>query len=152
MPLETIEIPTRRYAYLRHHGPYPEIGATFGRMAGIAGRAGLLGPDALFVGVYHDDPGATPVEELRSDAGVTVAEGTALPPELQAGTIPGGRYAKGIHKGPYSKMNDAWGDFWSAIHASGSKPRPVAPFELYISDMDATPEDELITELYVAVE
>ena len=153
MTIEITELEPRRYAYLTHKGLYPEIGATFGRMAGLAGSAGLLGGrDALFVGVYHNDPSATPVEELRSDAGVTVPDDATVPSGLQQGRLPGGRYAKGVHRGSYSGMTEAWGSLWSAVHDSGAKPRPVSPFEIYVCDMDATPEDELITELYVAVE
>lgn len=153
MPVEFTELEPRRYAYLAHRGLYPEIGATFGRMAEIAGKAGLIDkPGALFVGVYHNDPSATPAGELRSDAGITVSEDETIPDDLEEGRIPGGRYAKGVHKGSYAKMGDSWGELWSAIYASGTKPRVGSPFELYMGDMDTTPEDELITELYVAVE
>jgi AraC family transcriptional regulator len=153
MNIEFVTLEPRQYVYLRHHGPYPEIGATFQRMAAIAGPAGLIGrPDALFVGVYHDDPGSTPAEDLKSDAGVTVDNGIAAPASLELGELPAGRYAKGIHKGSYATMGDSWGKFMAAIDESGCKLRTVSPFELYISDMDTTPEDELITELYAAVE
>ena len=153
MNIEYTTLEPRRYAYLRHVGPYQQIGATFGQMAGIAGPAGLIGgPDALFVGVYHNDPSTTAAEELQSDAGITVADGTPIPQGLQEGHLPGGRYAKGVHKGSYSKMTDSWMAFWSALQSSDVKPRMAPPFELYISDMDTTPEDELITELYAPIE
>lgn len=153
MNIEFVDFAPRRYAFLRHHGPYPEIGATFGKMAALAGQAGLIGvPDTHFVGVYHNDPGQTPPEKLESDAGITLAEGIDAPEGLQEGQLQGGRYAKGVHVGSYSKMGESWGEFWTAIHAAGVKPREVSPFELYISDMDTTPEDELITDLYVAIE
>ncbi len=153
MNIEIVELPTIRYAYLRHHGHYPEIGATFGKMAAIAGHAGLIGqPGALFIGVYHNDPDQTPVEELASDAGITVAEGVPIPAGLEEGTIPGGRFVKGAHIGSYSKMSESWGEFFGAIHAGGVKTRMTSPFELYISDMDTTPENELLTELYAGAE
>lgn len=153
MNVETVELKPRPYAYLRHIGPYPEIGSTFERMAQIAGRAGLIGdPDGQFVGVYHNDPCATPPNELSSDAGIALPQGVHAPEGLEEGVLPGGRYLKGIHQGSYAKMGESWGALWEAIHALGAKPRMVSPFELYISDMDTTPEDELITELYVGVE
>ena len=153
MKIDLLDLAPRRYAYLRHLGPYPEIGASFGRMAGIAGSAGLLGtPDALFVGVYFDDPSSTPPERLRSDAGVTVSEGAAIPARLEEGRLAGGRYAKGVHMGSYANMTESWGAFMTSIDASGAKPRMEPPFELYLSDMGATPEAELVAELYMAVE
>lgn len=153
MSIERVDLQPIRYAYLRHSGPYNEIGSTFGQMAAIANPAGLVArPGALFVGVYHDDPMSNPPETLRSDAGITVANDTPIPDQLQEATIPGGKYVKGIHKGPYDKMNDTWHAIYQAIHAQNIQTRMVSPFELYISDMDTTPPDELITEIYVAVE
>ncbi len=153
MNIEIVNFDARRYAYLRHHGPYFQIGDTFGKMAAIAGAAGLIGvPGTHFVGVYHNDPDATPPEKLESDAGITLAGDTPVPAGLEEGRIEGGRYVKGVHVGSYSKMTESWGEFWSAINASGTKTKMVSPFELYISDMNTTPEDELITELYAAVE
>ncbi|RYG27131.1 AraC family transcriptional regulator [bacterium] len=153
MNIEYVTLEPRRYAYLRHVGPYPEIGSTFGKMADIAGPAGLVNdPEALFVGVYHNDPSATPPEELQSDAGITVSDTMVIPDELQIGTLAGGRYAKGVHKGSYSKMGESWMAFWSTLQTTDAKPRMESPFELYINDMETTPEDELITELYAAIE
>ena len=151
--VEFVSLEPRRYAYLRHLGPYPEIGGTFGKMAAIAGRAGLTAqPGALFVAVYHDDPGTTPPERLTSDAGISIAEGTGVPEGLQEGLIAAGRYAKGVHRGSYEKMGDSWMALYAALHESGAKMRGVSPFEIYVSDMDTTPVSELVTELYVAVE
>lgn len=152
MEIEIAEREPQRYAYLRHLGPYPQIGSTFGRMAEIAGGAGLLGPNTRFIGVYHDDPSSTPPEALRSDAGVTLSGEVPLTAGLEEATLAGGRYAKGVHRGSYAKMGESWMAFFDAIHAAGLKPRMAPPFELYISDMDTTPEDELITELYAGVE
>lgn len=153
MNIEYTTLEPRRYAYLRHVGPYQEIGSTFGKMAGIAGPAGLINDsEALFVGVYHNDPSATPPEELQSDAGITVTELMVVPDELQQGTLAGGRYAKGVHKGSYANMTESWMSFWSTLQSSEAKPRMAPPFELYINDMATTPEDELITELYAPVE
>ncbi len=153
MNIEYVNLEPRRYAYLRHHGPYYLIGSSFEKMCGTAGPSGLIGvPDTHFVGVYHNDPGATAPEELESDAGVTLVGETPVPAGLEEGTLPGGRYAKGVHIGSYSKMGESWGELWSAIHAAGDTPRPSSPFEIYISDMATTPENELITDLYVAIE
>ena len=152
MDIETVDRAPVRYAYLRHIGPYPEIGSTFGRMAALAGPAGMLGgPDALFIGVYHDDPMTNPPGTLRSDAGVTLADGVPVPDGLEEGALGGGRHAKDIHKGSYAKMGDGWMALYESIHRAGLKPRPAPPFEIYVSDMETTPEDELITELYVPI-
>lgn len=153
MNLEFVELEPRHYVFLPHKGPYPEIGATFQRAGAIVGPLGLIAqPDAVFVGVYHDDPGTVAPENLTSDAGLTVNQETSTPSGMERGELAGGKYAKGIHKGSFEHMGDSWGKLMAAIHQSNATIRPVSPFELYISDMDTTPVDELITELYVAVE
>ncbi len=153
MNLEVVNLPPRRYAYLRHRGPYPEIGSTFGKMAALANEAGLLGnADALFVGVYHDDPTGVSPEALRSDAGVTLTEDAASPNGLEMATLEGGRYARGIHKGSYATMVDGWAATYAGIQANRLTVRALPPFEIYLSDMEKTHERELITEIYIPVE
>ena len=151
MVIEVIEREPLRYAYIRHQGAYPEIGGTFGRLVEIARSAGLL-EGAFFVGVYYDDPSRTPPETLRSDAGVTLSADAAIPDGLEEGVLIGGRYAKGVNLGSYSTMGESWMATFDAIHRQDLHPKDAPTFEVYLGDMDTTPEDELITELYVPVE
>src|SRR5262249_53835150 len=44
-------LPPRRVAFVRHVGPYNEVGPTFGRFMAWAGPRGLLGPATQVLGV-----------------------------------------------------------------------------------------------------
>ncbi|MFA5751210.1 MAG: GyrI-like domain-containing protein [Candidatus Paceibacterota bacterium] len=55
------------YAYVRHTGPYAEVGAPMMELSNKLKEAGFNSVDG--VGIYYDNPDITPKEELRSDVG-----------------------------------------------------------------------------------
>jgi len=146
----TIEtVPEMKVATVHHVGPYNQISEAFGRLGALAGP--LIGtPGCMMVGIYHDDPEAVPPAELRSDAGLVVPPTAKVPPGLDTTTIPAGRYAKAIHKGPYELLGDAWSQLMGGwIPQHDERIGDGVSFEVYRNTpMDAKPED-LITELYV---
>jgi len=153
MNVDLKELPGLRVAALRHIGPYNRISEAFERLGDIAGRAGLIGrPGTQMLGIYHDDPEATPAAELRSDAGLSIPEDAALPKGLEETRIPAGRYAVATHVGPYTGLPDAWSKLMGSWlpetgHRLGSGPS----FEIYRNTpMDTAPAD-LRTELYIPV-
>jgi len=152
MDVQVIERPALRVGALRHNGPYQEIGQTFRRLADIAGGAGLFQhPGAAMLAIYYDDPESTPPDRLRSDAAVAVAEGLALPTGLAEQRVPGGRYARTRHVGPYEQLGNAWASFKRVIDAGGHRRRDGASYELYLNDPMQTPKESLQTELYIPV-
>jgi AraC family transcriptional regulator len=138
-------------AALRHVGPYGTISEAFGRLGGLAGPAGLFSlPDTAMIGLYHDDPEATPPAELRSDAGLVVPAGTLIPSGLTEVRIPAGRYARARHEGSYSTLGDAWARLMGEwLPRSGERAAAAPCFELYRNDPSDTPSEELVTDLYV---
>jgi AraC family transcriptional regulator len=70
------DMPDLNVASVRHVGSYSEICASFETLFSWAGPRGLMNPSVKVLGIYYDMPEATPVEKLRSDACVTVPEGT----------------------------------------------------------------------------
>jgi AraC family transcriptional regulator len=151
MQVELKHLPDLRVAAVHHTGPYNRIGEAFGRLGEIAAKAGLIRrPETEMIALYHDDPEATPVDQLRSDAGVTVPRDAELPDTLAEIHIAAGRYACTTHVGPYSGLGDAWAQFMGAwLPASGHRVGTGPSFEIYRNTpMDAKPE-ELRTELYL---
>ncbi len=57
-----------RGAFMRHVGPYSDVGKTWNRFLPALGKEGLLGGDTQFIGICHDDPEVTPPERIRYDA------------------------------------------------------------------------------------
>jgi len=148
----TIEtMPELTVATVHHVGPYNQISEAFARLGPLAEQTGLFAlPGVMMVGIYHDDPEATPAAELRSDAGLVVPAGTKLPAGLELATIPAGRYAKATHKGPYDRLGDTWAQLMGVwIPQHGDRIAGSVSFEVYRNNpMTAKPED-LVTEIYV---
>ena len=152
MKVDIIELPERRLATVSHQGPYSKISGAFARLGRIAGIAGLIGPSAEMLAVYHDDPNTTPAPELRPEAAITVSPGVKIPDGLGEGSIPAGRYARTTHIGPYEQLVDIWPRFMGEwLPASGHQMRDGASFEIYRNTPGEVPGEKLVTELYIAI-
>ena len=142
-----------RVVFIRHIGPYSEVGAAWGRLMAWAGPRGLFGPGMRMLGVVHDDPGITPPDKIRYDACMVVTRPVQPEGEVGVMELAGGKYAKILHKGPYEKLNDTYQKIYGVwLPKSGYAVRDVPGFEEYLnSPMNARPED-LLTAIYVPVE
>ncbi|MEO0325583.1 MAG: GyrI-like domain-containing protein, partial [Myxococcota bacterium] len=77
-----------------------------------------------------------------------------LPEGLREVLIPAGRYALGVHIGPYAGLGGAWERLMGQwLPASGERLAPQATtFERYLNDPTQTPEAELRTQLGIALD
>ena len=151
MQVQFETLPERRVAVVSHVGPYNMISQAFARLGELAGRAGLIGrPGSEMVAIYHDDPETTSPAELRSDAGLTVAEDARLPKELKELRLSAGTYARFTHVGPYTLLGDAWARFMGEwLPQSGRRLSSGVCYEVYRNTPEDTPSGELRTDLYL---
>lgn len=154
MKVDLIDIPKTRLGAVAHRGPYNEIGRAFERLGALAGPAGLFQqPDAMVVALYYDNPEATPVEQLRSDAAISLPAGAATPNGLHEQTLPAGRYARTLFVGPYEGLGDAWARFMGEwLPASGHRVGKGPSFERYLNMPGQVPKEQLKTEICVPIE
>ena len=142
-----------RLVFLRHVGPYDQVGATWARLMSWAGMRGLLGPAMRMIGIVHDDPDVTPPEKVRYDAAVVVSR--PVEPEGEFGVLefPGGAYGVLMHRGPYEGLGKAYQHLYGAwLPKSGYELRDAPAFEQYLnSPRDSRPED-LLTLIHVPIE
>jgi AraC family transcriptional regulator len=153
----TIEnMPELRVGAVRHVGSYMEINRAFAKLGEILARAGVQKrADMLMLAIYYDDPQTTPAPKLRSDAALSFPRNgpPLLPKELAEHTIPGGRYARTTHVGPYQSLGDAWSRLigeW--LPASGERMRSSGSYEIYRNSPETTPPQDLRTDLYIPLE
>lgn len=141
-----------RLVFLRHVGPYSQVGATWGRLMGWAGMRGLLGPGMKLIGIVHDDPDVTPADKVRYDAAVTVSRPVQAAGEFGVMELAGGSYAVFTHKGPYDGLGKTYQRIYGGwLPRSGYSVRDVPAFEQYLnSPRDTAPED-LVTLIHVPV-
>jgi len=151
-PSEIKEIAPLKVVYLRHTGPYSQVGATWGRLMTWAGMRGLLGPQMRMLGIVYDDPDVTPSDKVRYDAAVVVSQPVQPEGEFGVREVPGGTYAVFLHRGPYQELGKTYQKIFGGwLPKSGREVRDADAFEEYLnSPMSARPED-LLTKIYVPV-
>lgn len=143
-------------AYVRYIGPYAGnetlFKDLFERLGKWAGPRGLMGPDAQWISVYHDDPGITDEESLRTSICLTVPEETEAEGEIGRMTLAGGQYAVGR----FVLTPEQYGGAWQAMCAdylpeSGWQPEDKPPFERYLNNPEEHPEGKHIVEICIPV-
>jgi AraC family transcriptional regulator len=152
MDVAVVEMQEVRLAAIAYIGPRKMIGEAFGRLAAIAGPAGLLSrPGAAMAAVFDDDAETTPAAELRSSAAVIVEPACVIPAELSELRIPAGKYARAIHRGHYAGLSDSWDRLMGQwLPGSGYRVDDRIAYEVYRVADHSRPES-LETDLYLAI-
>jgi AraC family transcriptional regulator len=150
LPVTIRELPELRVAYLRHHGSYARVGATWERLRAHLARLRIEG--ALY-GSCPDDPEVTPEPMLRFSACVEVASSFVPDGDLTLGTIPGGIYASAVHTGPFEALSETYLELigrWLPRSGRVATTDPVV--EHYLDDPRTTAPSELRTEVRIRLE
>ncbi len=143
-------LPAQRVLFLRHVGPYHEVGPTWGRLCAWAGPRGLIRPNAEMLGLCHDDPESTAPEKIRYDACITIDQDVAAEGEIGTQWIGGGDYAVTVHKGPFERLADTYARLCGEwIPAQGREIKAAPGIEKYLNDPNRTPPEELLVEVRV---
>ena len=139
-----------RVAFLRHTGPYREVGTTFHKMMCWAFEKGLFGPTTKVLSICHDDPDVTPEEKQRLDCCVTVDETFVPEGDVAVQEVPGGEYVILAHRGAYSGLPDSYCWLYGEwLSTSGKEFANRPPMEVYLNNPADTPEDQLLTEICI---
>ena len=145
--VETTE--SKRLAALAHRGDYAEGSVAYQKVATILSSNNQWGNAAGMAGVYYDNPDETPVDELRSHAGV-LWSGEAIPDGLEEVELAGGRYAVLHFKGSYAGLGEAYRYLYGPWLSSSQETLRDAPsFEHYLNDPTNTAPADLLTDIYM---
>ncbi len=139
-----------RVAFMRHVGPYRDVGDTWEKLFAWAGPRGLLGPKLRYLGICHDDPEVTPEDKIRYDACLVVDESFEPEGDVGVQNIPEGQYAVTTHEGPYEQLGDTYARLCGQwLSASGRELAPSPPFEIYLNSPENTAGEDLLTDIYL---
>jgi AraC family transcriptional regulator len=142
-----------RVAFMRHTGPYDQVGTTWDKLLPLLGKEGFLGGDTLFIGIPHDDPDVTQPHRLRYDACVSVDAKFQPRRNIGAQTIEGGDYAVATHFGPYAKLSGSYARLLGQwLPRSGRELRALPCFEIYLNSPEGTDPEDLITDIHAPLE
>ena len=139
--------PARRVVALPHQGAYAEIGKSFEAFAALCESRQLWPQVGPVLALYLDSPDDVPEDKLRSFAGAEF-HGDAIPDGMEELTIPGGKTAVLIYKGPYSGLESAYHSlFGNWLPESGEEPVDQPCYEIYLNDPRETAPEDLLTEI-----
>jgi AraC family transcriptional regulator len=136
-----------RVAFLRHVGPYNEVGSAWMKLMSWAGMRGLFGPHTRAIGILHDDPDITAPERLRYDAAVTIV--SDLKPEGDIGMmdLTGGEYAITRHRGSYDQISSTYARLCGEWLPESGKELASAPaLEIYLNNPQMAKPEDLLTD------
>lgn len=142
-----------KVAYVRHIGPYEKVSPAWGKLKQWAIENNLFTPETMFLGLCHDDPKKTSPENIRYDACMTIPYEVEGNDEVKTQTLVSGEYAVTLSKGPYKNAEKLWEDMFEKwLPQNVLKYKEGFPcIEKYLNNPEETPEEELLTELYMPV-
>ncbi|MBI4718543.1 MAG: AraC family transcriptional regulator [Planctomycetes bacterium] len=148
MEVEIERFPACRVAFVRHLGPYSEVGAAWGRLFAWAGPRRLVGPSLRYFGLCYDDPAVTAPERIRYDACLVVPPATEGDGDIGVQDVAGGEYATTVHVGPYESLGQAYEGLCGGwLPQSGRELGEPPCMEFYLNDPRTTPPDQLRTKV-----
>jgi AraC family transcriptional regulator len=144
------EFGPKRVAFVRHVGPYNEVGPAWQKLMSWAGMRGLLGPRTVILGVVYDSPEVTAESKLRYDAASSVGDDVQPEGDIGIQEIPRCQYAVIPHNGPYTNIQPAYDRlFGDWLPLSGREPASSPVFERYLNTPYDTKPENLRTEIYL---
>jgi AraC family transcriptional regulator len=144
------DVPPMRVAFVRHVGPYRDVGPAWDRLMAWAGRRGLFAGPAAFFGIVHDDPEVTPQGRIRYDAAITVSAAERGEGEIGIQELPGGRFAVATHLGSYRTIGSTYARLCGEwLPASGRELEHAPSLEFYRNSPRDTPPRRLVTDLFL---
>ena len=153
MKVEIRQLQSLRVAFIRHTGPYSEVGQTWDRLLTFMGKEGYLAGNPMMLGICHDDPEVTPPDKIRYDACLAVDESFSPTGDIGIQTVDGGEYAVTTHHGPYNNVGRTYSELLGQwIPRSGHELRNQPCFEVYVNDPQSTPPEELLTDIFVPIQ
>ncbi len=142
-----------RVAFVRHTGPYNDVGKAWEKLMMLLGKDGLISGNTQFIGICHDDPAVTPPDKIRYDACITVDEDFRAQGEIGVQSIPGGDYAVMTHFGPYQNLGHSYAKLLGQwLPRSGRTLRSTPCFDIYFNSPENTEPEDLITDVYAPLE
>ncbi len=145
MEIKEKKLGKRQVAYIAYKGPYEEIPVLMGEVVGFIMAKGLqmMGPT---YGIYFNSPQEVSVEELKYEIGMPFEGEAEEEGRVKIKKVPEQLVLSSIHKGPYSECGMVLGKIAQYAYKNGYE-IIGPPMEIYLSDPNETPENELLTEI-----
>lgn len=152
MDMDVRNVEAMRVACVRHVGPYINCEPAWEMLCAWGIRAGVFGPDTVFLGIAWDDPESTPPEAIRYDACCTIPDHVEPGEGVDVRRVGGGPHATCTQIGPFQGLEETYRGLYAAVLDRGLSLAEAPCFEIYRTDPKTTPPEKLVTELYLPLE
>ncbi|TRX57727.1 AraC family transcriptional regulator [Fulvivirga sp. M361] len=151
------EIPDLEVVYLTFQGTYDNIYGikdTWRQLIDYALKYDLLHEDSIVLGEVLDDNEITETINCRYNAAIVLEKPIdfSLGGLFKVKRIQKQKYAKFVHKGSHESCQDTYNEIyghWMTQVQLEFEDKPT--LEFYLNDTDSTPEEDLLTEIYIPV-
>lgn len=157
--VEILNIEKMRVAYVRFTGNYGELANQFPvllkQLFAAAQKQNLLDEKTRVLSIYHDHPEFTEPDSFKTSIAITIAKEAKVDESSGLGVmeLPAGQYLVGhfyIEQHLYSAIWDYIYEEW--LTTSGYVPSDSCPFEMYMNDHTADPNNMHLVDIYLPVE
>ncbi|MCA9310632.1 MAG: GyrI-like domain-containing protein, partial [Phycisphaerales bacterium] len=141
--------------YVRHVGPYDEVGGAWKALMTWGWKRVIFGKPTTF-GLCFDDPEVTSREQVRYEACMVVPEKVTPRGAVQVRDLEAGTWATTLHEGPYSSLGTTYARLFAHVASESIEGRrwrlgDPPTLEVYLNDPRKTPPERLRTEVGVRV-
>lgn len=121
--------------------------SSFGALGTAIAEQGIV-PSGPAFALYR----SVPTDVAQIEVGFPIDTEVASAPPVEAGSLPGGRVVRAVHRGGFDGLGTAWARVMAYVAGEGLAPRGPM-WEVYVTepspDMDPA---ELITELFLPID
>jgi AraC family transcriptional regulator len=150
--IQVKEMPGMDLVYVRHVGPFDQIGLAYEKLFRWAEPRGMIkGPDTPTMTVYHDDPKIVDPDKVRQSACIVVDGDVKTEGEVGKMHVPGGRYAVGHFVITPDKFGEAWDAVCRWLADSGYQPADGYSYEYYPKEHEHGPPPVFTVDICVPV-
>jgi AraC family transcriptional regulator len=152
MQVDIVDFTTTRIAVLEHRGPTERVNDSVTQFIAWRKESGLSPKQSSRTfGIAYDNPDTTEPAQFRFDIGGEVT--AEVPPNTQGvvtKTIPGGRCARVRHSGTHTRIGESiYPLYRDWLPESGEELRDFPLYFHYLNLLPETPENELLTDIYL---
>jgi len=150
-----IELEPSKAIYVRLMGNYQSLDycGAYSKLWDFVKENNLYTPGIEYINISYDDPKVTETDKLRTDVCLIIHKPAVPKGDIGVRDVAGGKFAVFTYVGSYSNLFSVFNTIYGTwLPQSGYQLRMEQGYEKYMNHPDETPEDELITEIYVPIE
>lgn len=145
-----VKMPPIRVAYIRHRGYNRSIATVWQRLYAYALENGLEG--AVQIGLHHDNPSITPLEECAYVAAIELPEGFEASGSVSSFTIPSSLCARFTLQGRYGEVPNLIRYIYHTwLPGSGYEAKTLPPYVIYRKNHFLSEDERFDLDFYLPV-